>query len=134
MSYSTSPVVDASRHYEPIYEAQDQQDRAEQAMEADFLRACRKGDANALADWAPSVVDYKGAPYAVGGKKVRPMRVQTLAEVLRDAMDYSDGPAIEEALQLVLNAANGTDVQALATGLLERMARKFAQMNVDAAA
>ena len=50
-----------------------------------------------------------------------------------DTLDYSEGPSMVEAMQLVLNAAAGSDVKAQATGLLKRMADKFAEMNVEAA-
>ena len=102
-------------------------------MADDFLRACRRGDANALATWAPKCTDYTGPPYLIGGKQVRPQRYQTFSEVMSESLDYTDGPALIEAMQLVLNAAAGWDVKAQATDLLKRMADKFAEMNVEAA-
>lgn len=131
MSYSTNPVIDAARYWEPRYAAADRQAQAEASMADDFLRACRQGDANALAPWAPQVTDYTGTPYAVGS--ARPRRLQTLAECMGESLDYTDGPASIELYQLLLNAAAGADVQTQANELLGRMAVVFAKFNAEAA-
>ena len=133
MTYSTDPALDASRHYDALYARQDLEDRARADMADDFLRACRRGDANALATWAPKCTDYTGQPYLIGGKQVRPQRYQTVAEVMADTLDFTGGPASVELHQLLLNAAAGTPVKELAENLLKRMADKFAEMNVEAA-
>lgn len=133
MSCSTNPALDASRHYDALYARQDLEDRARADMADDFLRACRSGDANALATWAPKCTDYTGQPYLIGGKQVRPQRYQTLAECMGESLDYTDGPASIELYQLLLNAAAGADVQAQANELLGRMAVVFAKFNAEAA-
>lgn len=127
MSYSTNPVIDAARYWEPRYAAADRQQQAEASMSDDFLSACRHADANALAPWAPQVTDYTGKPYAVGA--ARPRRLQTLAECMTDALDYLD--AHTELHQLLLNAAAGADVRAQATALLARLADGFASRYAD---
>jgi len=92
-----------ARRYSEMLDAAERRSRAEFEMAADFLRACRRGDANALATWAPKCTDYTGGPDSV------------------------------ELHQLLLNAAAGTPVKELAENLLKRMADKFAEMNVEAA-
>ena len=116
-------------HYERMCAADDAQARAEEVMEADFLRACRAGDANALATWAPTVIDFK-KPYAIGDQANRPRRAQTMEEVLREATDYLSADA--EVFQLLLNVAQGADMKAVANELLQRMAQKFAAQNAEA--
>ena len=122
-----------ARRYSDMLDAAKRRSRAEFEMAADFLRACGKADANAVVTWAPQITDWKGPLHLVGDKHVRPKRDQTLAECMGDTLDYSEGPSMVEAMQLVLNAAAGSDVKAQATGLLKRMADKFAEMNVEAA-
>lgn len=117
----------------PDYSYTERMERAEAAMADDFLRACRRGDANALATWAPKCTDYTGQPYLIGGTQVRPQRMQTVAEVMADTLDFTGGPASVELHQLLLNAAAGAPVKELAENLLKRMADKFAEMNVEAA-
>jgi len=122
-----------ARRYSEMLDAAERRSRAEFEMAADFLRACRRGDANALATWAPKCTDYTGQPYLIGGKQVRPQRERTLSEVMEESLDYTGGPDSVELHQLLLNAAAGTPVKELAENLLKRMADKFAEMNVEAA-
>ena len=122
-----------ARRYSEMLDAAERRSRAEFEMADDFLRACGKADANALAPWAPRVTDYKGQPYLIGGKQVRPQRVRTLSEVMEESLDYTGGPDSAELHQLLLNAAAGMPVKELAENLLKRMADKFAEMNAEAA-
>ena len=122
-----------ARRYSDMLDAAERRSRAEFEMAADFLRACGKADANALAPWAPRVTDYKGQPYLIGGKQVRPQRVRTLSEVMEESLDYTGGPDSAELHQLLLSAAAGADVQAQANELLGRMAVVFAKFNAEAA-
>ena len=131
--YSTNPVIDAARYWEPRYAAADRQAQAEASMADDFLRACGKADANAVVTWAPQITDRKGPLCLVGDKHVRPKRYQTLAECMGESLDYTDGPASIELYQLLLNAAAGADVQTQANELLGRMAVVFAKFNAEAA-
>ena len=113
------PVLDAERHYAEQDAVNEAQIKCEQLLAQDFLSACRKCDANALATWSPKV----------GG------RYQDLHESMVDALDYNepDAPRMSEAMQLLLNVAFGKDPaekhQVHARALIERMADSFAQFN-----
>ena len=122
-----------ARRYSDMLDADERRSRAEFEMAADFLRACGKADANAVATWAPQITDWKGPLYLAGDKYVHPKRHQTLAECMGESLDYTDGPASIELYQLLLNAAAGADVQAQANELLGRMAVVFAKFNAEAA-
>ena len=118
------PVVDAERHYAELDAVNEAQIKREQILSQDFLSACRKCDANALATWAPKV--------RVAGR----MECQDLHEVMAEALDYNapDAPCMSEAMQLLLNAAFGKDPsekhQVHARALIERMAVNFARFNI----
>lgn len=134
MTYSTDPVADAAAYYEPLYAAAEAQAKAERDMADDFLAACRKCDANALAAFAPMVNDWDAAtrqPRAAVAPM--PKRVQTLAEVLEESLDYGSGPSKTELMQLLLNVAYSADLvnaPTQARALLSRMADTFATNNV----
>lgn len=119
----SDPVADAERHYTELDAANDAQIKCEQLLAQDFLSACRKCDANALATWAPKV------------RVVGCMECQDLHEVMADAMDYNapDAPRMSEAMQLLLNVAYGKDPaekhKVHARALIERMAEHFARFN-----
>ena len=121
-----------ARRYSDMLEAAERRSRAEFEMADDFLRACRRGDANALATWAPRVTDYTGQPYVVCGKQFRPQRVRTVSEVMEESLDYTGGPDSVELHQLLLNAAAGMPVKEMAENLLKRMAVVFAKFNAEA--
>lgn len=135
MTYSTDPVADAADHYEPRFKAEEAQARAEREADRAFTSACEAGDANALAVFAPMVNDWDAAerhPRAAGAPM--PKRVQTLAEVMQESLDYINGPSMTDAMQLLLNAAYSADreaVQCQAKRLIERMAEKWASQNVE---
>jgi hypothetical protein len=79
-----------------------------------FAEACRRGDANAMASFAPTVSDRDGGQHA--------RRVPLLHEVLEEAMEVSDGSVMSELMQLLLNAVNGNaNTQAQASALLDRV-------------
>jgi len=129
--YSTDPVADAERHLAAVDAANDRLIKAEQQLDASFMLACIKGDANALAPWAPTVCDWLIKPTDIG---TLPQRQQTLAELMQEACEYSHGPSPVEVLQLVLNVANNTPgTQDQAKRLIERMATAWAKQNVEAA-
>ena len=78
-----------------------------------FMSACQKADANAIASFAPKVIDWKAAnaaPHLVGANM--PKRMQTLAEVLQDSLGNGSGPNATQLMQLVLNLAFGSDTHA----------------------
>lgn len=134
MSYSSNPVLDAMRHCDALYEASDAKVEAEADMAGDFLKACQKVDANALAPWAVTVPDDV-ARKALGldwSAKNLPQRQQALHEVMVESLDYPDGPTMSEAMQLLLNVAYSSDLvnaPQQARGLIERMGRSFAFHN-----
>jgi hypothetical protein len=129
--YSTDPVADAERHLAAVDAANERLIKAEQQLDASFMLACIKGDANALMDWAPTVCDWLSKPTDIG---TLPQRQQTLAELMQEACEYSHGPSPVEVLQLVLNTANGTPgTQDQAKRLIERMATAWSKQNVQAA-
>ncbi|NWF45415.1 hypothetical protein F3K02_09165 [Hydrogenophaga sp. D2P1] len=134
MSYSSNPVLDAMRHCDALYEASDAQIESEADLAGDFLKACKKVDANALAPWAGQVVDNEQR-MALGldwSAKNLPQRQQALHEVMVESLDYPDGPTMCEAMQLLLNVAYSADLvntPSMARGLIERMGRSFAFHN-----
>ena len=132
MSYSTDPVLDAARYYDAQYARDERQQAAEIETVNQFLAACRKADANAIVDWAPTVTDFDalraaGAPFTDCNHFKR--RV-TLAEVMNDSLDMSSGPDVSELHNLLLAMAYGTDLtgtQERARNLVGRMAVTWAQ-------
>ena len=117
-------IADAAWHEEQKGAVNDESIKREQLLAQDFLIACRKCDANALATWAPKV------------RVVGRMECQDLHEVMAEALDYNapDAPCMSEAMQLLLNAAFGKDPsekhQVHARALIERMAVNFARFNI----
>lgn len=113
-------IADAAQHEEQQDAENQSVIKREQLLAQDFLKACRKCDANALATWAPKV----------GG------RYQDLHESMVEALDYipADAPDMSEAMQLILNVAYGKDPaekhQVHARALIERMAVNFARFNI----
>jgi hypothetical protein len=130
MNYSTDPVADAAAYYEPRYGADEAQAKAERQAGDAFMAECGRCDANALADFAPMVRDWT---FKVASIDKAPKRVQTLAEVMQESLDYPSGPCMEELMQLLLNVAYGCEVAnapAQARRLIERMASTWASQNV----
>jgi hypothetical protein len=129
MSYSTDPVADAARHLAAVDAATERPIKAEQQLDASFMLACIKGDANALMDWAPTVPDHLRMSWAIIG--YMPRRYQTVAELMQEGCDWADTNT--ELMQLVLNVANNTPgTQDQAKRLIERMATAWAKQNVEA--
>lgn len=135
MSYSTDPVADAAAYYTAKDSYAERVTLAEQGAAANFIHACRKGDANALADFAPTVTDWNRSPRPMLSDETdRPQRTQTLAEVLEESLDYTSGPSKTELFQLLLNVAFSSDAvnaPTQARELLQRMADKWAAFNTD---
>lgn len=140
MSISTTESRDTRLALDALHDMQDRLISAEIGLATSYMVACGRGDANALAPFAPSVRDSAASPDA-SGKYVpweeRPLRVQTVAEIMQGSLDYRDGPSLTEVMQLVLNVAYGTDLvntPEQARALLGRMASTWAQMNAEDAA
>lgn len=132
---STMDSLDTVRALGAMNARQDRIEAAERAAIEDFTEACRRGDANALANFAPMVTDWHLAklPHPVGAPA--PKRAQTLSEVMVESLDYGDGPSMTEAMQLLLNAAYGssdTHLSEMARGLIKRMAQTHAKHSVVA--
>jgi hypothetical protein len=134
VSISVTENRDSARALDAIHAHHDAQQRAEALMIEGFMTALQKGDANALADFAPMTTDWDAArrqPRAVGAPM--PMRVQTLSEVLLESFDYANGPTSTELFQLVINLAFGNQCHACqqyqARALLARATDAYATHN-----
>lgn len=135
MSISVMESLDTVRALDAMNSRQERINAAERAVIEDFTEACRRGDANALASFAPMVTDWHLAklPHPVGDPV--PKRAQTLSEVMVESLDYAGGPDMSEAMQLILNAAYGssdTHLSEMARGLVKRMAQTHAKHSVVA--
>ena len=132
--FSTDPVADAASHSDRLAAYSDRVQGAERAVIEDFTEACRRGDANAFTPWAGMTTDWaRVKPPVLAGQEL-PKRALQLHEIMVQSMDYSDGPAMSEAMQLILNLAYGSDCQAnlaaMARNLVERMAQTHARHSV----
>lgn len=113
---------------------QDDSEYIERELIASFEKAAAVGDANALCIWAERVTDWdvaKRVPIDQRTTVSLPKRVQTLAEVMVESLDYRDGPSMTEAMHLILAAtkSSDTDLALLAGDLVERMGASFALHN-----
>lgn len=117
-------VADAAQYYGSRHAHDDAQERAEAAYVMDFIKACQKLDANAIANFAPEVADFDMVTYPRPVNARIPKRLQTLAEVVVDGLE--SGPGITPAVQLILNLAFGTDCQA-------NLARRARELLAEAA-
>ena len=112
-------------------ERADLRSQAERQLYDAFMKAAIKGDMSAVADFAPPTTDFK-APYVNGF--TRPMRPQTVGDVLTSALEYTS-PTYSEAMGLLCELAftqqPGYALEHKARKLLERMAWRFADMNVE---
>lgn len=120
-----NPVIDAGNHYQAAYDYAERMEEAEQAMADDFAELAMKADANAFAQFATLVQDHGS----------RSKRVQTFAEVMAESLDYTNGPTMTEAMQLILNAAYGNlspeVVKAQARDMVERMGNAYARVHAE---
>lgn len=103
-------------------------------MQSGFAAAVRRGDANALAPWAPRVTDWavvRSTPVDQRTVTNLPKRAQTMAECMAESLDYGDGPSLTEAMQLLINAAGCSDTALAqqARHLLGRMGTSYAFHN-----
>jgi hypothetical protein len=126
MSISTTESRDSRQALDAAASYNARLQAAEHAVIEELQSACEKGDANAVCLWAPMVWD-ENFPYRAGVQ--HPLRCQTLDEVMASSLDTGDGPTMQEAMQLILNAANGMDCRAMAAGLVKRMGQTHAKYN-----
>jgi hypothetical protein len=126
MSYSSDPELDAQRHCDSEHAYSRRAHSAERVMSTDFVNLAMRGDAGAVADFAPSVADYTNG---IADSKKLPKRAQRLHECLDEAVVYLE---YEQKLkQLLINAALGMNVQESALKFIADCADKFAEMNVE---
>ena len=107
---------------------------AEREIRTGFGKAVELGDANALCPWAGTVTDWDAARKLPTDQKALgnlPKRAQTFTECMSESLDYSDGPSMTEAMQLILNAARCSDdaLSEQARRLLENMGESFSYHN-----
>lgn len=106
----------------PCYQGDDalyEGEKEERYLRDAFLRDATESQADKYALFAPRVRDNKN-----GGTCM-----QTMGEVLFDALDYKD--YIQRAMQVLLNAANGKGTQRDAQMLLEEVAASWAGRQVE---
>ena len=107
---------------------------AEREIRTGFAKAVDAGDANAFCNWAGSVTDWDAAKHMPTDQKALgnlPKRAKTMTECMCESLDYTTGPTMTEAMQLILNAARCSDdtLSAQARRLLESMGDSFAYHN-----
>lgn len=84
---------------------------AQGETEERFRAACKAGDVSAsIATWAHA-------------------HCETLTDAICHSLDFATGPTHAEAYQLILDAANGKNIEAKAQRLVDRMAAKWADYN-----
>ncbi len=132
--YSSDPVLDAQRHMRQQELNTSAIDAEMQSREQSFIAACRNLDANAIADWAPKVRDVSFTNGPVDAQKIERSRYQTLAEVMRESLDYGGANDVSdtELMQFVIGCAYGADlanVPRVARILIMRMAATHATNN-----
>lgn len=116
LMYSSDPVADAMANEQSLAALQNRLEEAEEAAKIEFANACKAGDGSAT----PSFAQVKGRPSI------------TLADALLEALDYQNGPKLEEAMQLLLDVANGkSGTQEQAAKLLERAGEYWVKFNMD---
>lgn len=120
-----------TREYEAWLRAGDARERAEEEMQRAYLDACARGDASAPVPLAPLVQDWSLAYPDSAGRKLAPLRNQTLSECMFESLYYPNGPKHEELHQLFLLAAAGQNIADEAQALLQRMATEFARINAS---
>ena len=92
-----------------------------------FNDACAELPATAVIPWSPKKIDWshpeKGTPMAE--------RPHQLWEMMVDSLDYPSGPGMEEAMDIILHAANSKDewIAKPARELIHRMATTWARYN-----
>lgn len=88
-----------------------------------FMNEALAGDMKANSELERRRVYIPGNPIAT----YRPARV---GEVLADSLDYSDGPGLDDVLDVLARAASGEDIGSVSRSLLLRMACKWAEMQI----
>jgi hypothetical protein len=133
---NSDPVIHADDHFGAVNAYHARVGQAEAAYVAQIIAACQKGDANALALFAPPTIDWEAQhkrPLVFDGSA--PKRTQTLTEVLAGCLvERGPGPSMAQVMQLVMSLAYSAQPQAVmaqqARALLAEMARQAASNDV----
>jgi hypothetical protein len=141
MSICVTESFESRRMWEEICRRDDEQQRlkeAEAELAEQFEKAIEAGEPDATPAWAGTVLDYKEARRLGmnSGDKGAPRRAYTVAECLRDSLDYSNGPGMEDVLRLFSLAMKSSDpaVSKAARFLVVTAAAKWAEHNFDSEA
>lgn len=139
MSICVTESLQSRRMLDEIHRREDEQQRlkdAEADLANEFAQAIAAGDPYATPKWAGTVTDYYsarklGIDYT--DKARLPRRAYTVAECLRDSLEYSNGPEMGDVLKVLALAIKSTDgeVSLAARQLVDRAARKWAEHNFD---
>ena len=113
--------INAMRQLDKMHDYQDRQIAAEEQYCKEFLQLAARGDAGAIAKFAPLRRAFASDLF----------KQQTLADVMEYTLDYGDSPSHKELMQLILNVANGQAQQDTANAILSRMAKKAAEHTVE---
>lgn len=103
-------------------------------QEADFVtyelfkHACEQFSATTVIPWSPTRTDWDAPSNDTAS---RPQRHYKLHEVMTDALDYSRGPSMADAMQIILNAQTSSDkeIARQAKALIHAMAKAWADFN-----
>lgn len=128
MSISTTESLDSAHSLDALNYYSDQLERSKRHIYSEFMAAVRKHDLTAPAPFAPLMYDFR-QPAQPNGLKTK--RLQTVAEVMRESVDYGQSPSFEDLLLLVLDCARGKEMRLKAETLIQRMAWAFADMNAE---
>ena len=124
--YSHAPAAEyvaAGNAYSRSLEASDRQLNAEEATYAELMSACQEEGAR-ITDTFPRSPEKIICDFYT--KKYRP---KSLGETLAETLDYKRDFSNEQLVQIIINAANGQDVQSQAWLALDQMARIHAEYN-----
>ena len=98
-------------------------------VEQEFVHAATR-NVKLFAYFAPKITDFENPEYC--DLIVKPRRLQTVAEVMADALGCKNGPEAAELMQLMADAARGEDIRPQALNLVKRMASTWTAMNPGA--
>lgn len=97
----------------------------------EFIHAATR-NVRLFAYFAPRITDFENPDFF--GLIVKPRRLQTVSEVMADALGCSDGPETADLMQLLADAARGADIRPQALNLVKRMAVTWTAINSGVAA
>lgn len=128
MSYSTDPVLDASRHLDAQWETTHDRHQAEERAKLSFIADVLGRPMDAPTSTGEQHPVYK----TTDGQLTRTHRASTVGEVMLDALDHTDGPSFDELFALVASAANGKNIADDARDFINRLGAVYAFYKVAA--